>query len=106
MRTPDTSPRVKAPEVTPPTPPEAAREAEVRAMDMAPSRISMAMSIPDPEVLTHTLGTTEATKVSTPGRCTGGPLQLEGSVKDTQVIHLFLKRENDGSEVLTQTTCF
>ena len=92
MGTPDTSRRVKGPEVTPPTPPEAAREAEVRAMDMAPSRISMAMSIPDPEVLTHTLGTTEATKALTPGLCTEGPLQSEGSVKDIQVIHLFVSR--------------
>ena len=90
MDTPDTSHRVKAPEVTPPTPPEAAREAEVRAMAMGPGRTSMARTTP--EVLTPTLGTTEATKASTPGQRTEGPLQLEGSVKDTQVIHLFVSR--------------
>ena len=88
MDTPDPSHRVKAPEVTPPTPPEAAREAEVRAMAMGPGRISMARTTP--EVLTHTLGTTEGTKASTPGQRTEGPLRLEGSVKDTQVIHLFV----------------
>ena len=88
---PGTSRRVKGPEVTPPTPPEAAREAGVRVMDMAPSLTSMAMSTP--EVLTHTLATIEATMAATPGRCTGGPLQLEGSVKDTQVIHLFVTRK-------------
>ena len=86
MGTPDTS--HKAPEVTPPTPPEAAREAEVRAMAMGPGRISMARTTP--EVLTHTLDTTEATKASTPGQRTEGPLQSEGSVKDIQVIHLFV----------------
>ena len=93
MGLPGTSHRVKAPEVTPPTPPEAAREAEVRAMAilaMGPGRISMAKSTP--EVLTHTLGTTEATKASTLGLCTEGPLQSEGSVKDIQVIHLFVSR--------------
>ena len=93
MGTPDISHRVKGPEDTPPTPPEAAREAEVRAMAMGPGRISIARTTPEPEVPTHTLDTTtEATKASTPGQRTEGPLQSEGSVKDTQVIHLFESR--------------